>query len=356
MKKAKRLLAVLLTLIMTASLLACGNSNEASNQTQQTTTSPFSVMQETDTSKVSYPVTVTDQLGRTVTIEKEPEKIASSYYISTSLLLGLGLKDKLVGIEAKANTRPIYNLVSSSLVSLPNMGTAKAFNTEACVAAGPDLVIIPAKLKSVIPELEQLGLTVLAVNPENQQLLSECITMVGQAVNEPGKAKTLNATIESILDNVKTNVSGTDTPKVYLAGNSAFLSTAGKAMYQDTLLTNAGGVNVASELTDTYWAEVSYEQVLSWNPDYIILAADATYTVDDVYNDANLADCTAVKEKHVYKLPSYIEAWDSPVPASFLGSVYIASILHPDKISTDYYKECVTEFYKTFYGFTPEVK
>ena len=218
------------------------------------------------------------------------------------------------------------------------------------------LLFIPAKLKSVIPELEQLGLTVLAVNPENQQLLSECITMVGQAVNEPGKAKTLNATIKSILDNVKTNVSGTDTPKVYLAGNSAFLSTAGKAMYQDTLLTNAGGVNVASELTDTYWAEVSYEQVLSWNPDYIILAADATYTVDDVYNDANLADCTAVKEKHVYKLPSDIEAWDSPVPASFLGSVYIASILHPDKISTDYYKECVTEFYKTFYGFTPEVK
>lgn len=78
MKKAKRLLAVLLTLIMTASLLACGNSNEASNQTQQTTTSPFSVMQETDTSKVSYPVTVTDQLGRTVTIEKEPVRIYNS--------------------------------------------------------------------------------------------------------------------------------------------------------------------------------------------------------------------------------------------------------------------------------------
>ena len=126
-------------------------------------------------------------------------------------------------------------------------------------------------------------------------------------------------------------------------------------MYQDTLVANAGGKNVASSITDTYWAEVSYEQILAWNPEYIIIAADATYSVDDIYNDANLADCTAVKNKKVYKLPSNIEAWDSPVPASFLGSIYIASILHPEKVTNDYYKSCVTEFYKTFYGFTPEV-
>lgn len=53
-------------------------------------------------------------------------------------------------------------------------------------------------------------------------------------------------------------------------------------MYQNTLLTNAGGKNAASELTDTYWANVSYEQLLAWNPDYIIIAADATYSIDDV--------------------------------------------------------------------------
>lgn len=68
-------------------------------------------------------------------------------------------------------------------------------------------------------------------------------------------------------------------------------------MYQDTLLTNAGGKNVASELTDTYWANVSYEQILTWNPEYIIIAADASYSVDDVLNDANLANCTAIKNK-----------------------------------------------------------
>ena len=83
-----------------------------------------------------------------------------------------------------------------------------------------------------------------------------------------------------------------------------------------TLIENAGGVNAASDITDTYWADTSYEQILSWNPDYIVLAADADYDVDSVLNDSALADCTAVKEGHIAQIPSDIEALDSPVPAS----------------------------------------
>ena len=61
------------------------------------------------------------------------------------------------------------------------------------------------------------------------------------------------------------------------------------------------------ELTDTYWANVSYEQILAWNPDYIVIAADATYSADDILNDANLAGCNAVKNKNVVKLPNDTE-------------------------------------------------
>ena len=119
------------------------------------------------------------------------------------------------------------------------------------------------------------------------------------------------------------------------------------------ILSNAGGNNVASGLTDTYWANISYEQLLAWNPEYIILAADASYTAEDVLNDENLASCNAVKNKNVIKLPGDIESWDSPVPGSFLGSIYLSSVLHPEKVNNEYYKECVTNFYQSFYGFTP---
>ena len=125
-------------------------------------------------------------------------------------------------------------------------------------------------------------------------------------------------------------------------------------MYQSTLIENAGGVNAASDITDTYWADTSYEQILSWNPDYIVLAADADYDVDSVLNASALADCTAVKEGHIAQIPSDIEALDSPVPASFLGSYYVASILHPDVVTEDDFKTTEKNFYETFYGFTPE--
>ena len=78
-----------------------------------------------------------------------------------------------------------------------------------------------------------------------------------------------------------------------------------------------------------------------------------TYSADDILNDANLAGCNAVKNKNVVKLPNDIEAWDSPVPGSFLGSIYIASVLHPEKVTKDFYETCVTKFYESFYGFTP---
>ncbi len=133
------------------------------------------------------------------------------------------------------------------------------------------------------------------------------------------------------------------------------LSTAGDAMYQSDMIRNAGGINAAAEITDTYWAEISYEQLLAWNPEVIILAADAAYSVEDVLADEVLADCTAVKNGAVYRIPNAIESWDSPVPGSVLGSLWLASVLHGDVYPAAEYEAAVTEFYETFYGFTPEL-
>ena len=71
-----------------------------------------------------YPVTLTDQAGREVTIEAKPERLVSGYYISSSVLIALELDEKLVGIEAKANKRLIYKLSAPALIDLPSVGTA----------------------------------------------------------------------------------------------------------------------------------------------------------------------------------------------------------------------------------------
>lgn len=364
----KKQLSIILICTMLAVLTACGTDSATTTQSTTESTTAASVSESASSEEVSeelsseessteadaeqtvYPVTVTDQAGREVTIEKEPSSIVSGYYISSSLLIALGLKDKVVGIEAKADKRPIYKLAAPELTELPNVGTAKEFNLETCAALSPDLVILPMKLKDAAQSLTDLGITVLLVNPESQDLLTEMINTIATATNTNSEAAKLLAYIDSQKDMLTSALSGVEPESVYLAGNSSFLSTAGPSMYQSSIIELAGGKNAADSITDTYWAEISYEQLLAWDPSYIIIASDAEYTVDDVLNDPNLAECTAVKNSHVYAIPGDMEALDSPVPAGILASVWLAGILHPDQVSADTYTTEMTNYYETFYG------
>ena len=299
-----------------------------------------------------YPVTVIDQAGREVTIEEQPEKLVSGYYISTSLLIALDLDEKLVGIEAKANKRAIYRLAAPALIDLPSVGTAKEFDLEGCAAHEPDLVILPIKLKNAAEVLEGLGIDVLLVNPENQELLTEMINMIAAATGTQEKAQALLDFTEMQENVLAQKLEGAAAPSVYLAGNSSLLSTAGNAMYQSDMIRLAGGVNAAAAIEDAYWVEIDYEQLLAWNPEYIVLASDANYTAEDVMADPNLADCAAVVNGHVYQLPSKAEAWDSPVPSGILGAVWLANVLHADRFTDMDCAELIDEYYETFYGFT----
>lgn len=369
----KKHLSIILICTMLAVLTACGTDSATTTQSTTESTTTASVSEtassentsedvsseelsseesstEADAEQTVYPVTVTDQAGREVTIEKEPSSIVSGYYISSSLLIALGLKDKVVGIEAKADKRPIYKLAAPEMTELPNVGTAKEFNLEACAALSPDLVILPMKLKDAAQSLTDLGITVLLVNPESQDLLTEMINTIATATNTNSEAAKLLAYIDSQKAILTSALSGVEPESVYLAGNSSFLSTAGPSMYQSSIIELAGGKNAADSITDTYWAEISYEQLLAWDPSYIIIASDAEYTVDDVMNDPNLAECTAVKNSHVYAIPGDVEALDSPVPAGILASVWLAGILHPDQVPTDTYTTEMTNYYETFYG------
>lgn len=303
----------------------------------------------------AFPVTVTDQAGREVTIEREPETIVCGYYIATSMLIALDQDEKLAGIENDADKRPVYALSAPHLLKLPGMGNVKLFDLEACATLDPDLVVLPLRQADTAPTLEELGYTVLFVNPESPELLAQSISLLGAATGSSERAQALNAHIEGALSALEAAIGDAEKPSVYLSGNSSFLKTAGPAMYQHNLIERGGGENVAAELSDTYWAEISYEQLLAWDPEAILMATDASYTAEEVLSDPNLQSLRAVESGRVYKLPNAIESWDSPVPASFLGSLYLASVLHPDRFSEQSYAEAVRAFYLEFYGFEPEL-
>lgn len=361
----KKKLTLLTILVLMLSMVACGTKKDepaeqatptvteaakGDNNTEPTVEPTAEPTEAPQDYTVTYPLTIKDQAGREVTIEKEPEKLVSSYYISTSMLIALGLDDKLVGIEAKANKRPLFKKTATQLVDLPSIGTAKEVDIEGCVALQPDLIIIPLRLKDAAAKFEELGIATIVVNPESDDLLFEMIDIVSKATNTVERAAELKDYVNGKREMLKDKLKDVTPKNVYFAGNSNVLSTAGHKMYQSDLISLAGGKNVAYDLEDDYWVDVNYEQVIAWNPDYIIIAASAEYSVEDVLDDASLSLCNAVANKNVYKMPSDIESWDTPIPAGILGSVWISSCLNPDVISETDSNAIIEEFYEKFYG------
>lgn len=299
-------------------------------------------------------IILTDQAGNEVKLDAPAERIVSCYYITTYACISLGLTDRLVGIESKADKRPVYKMAAPEILELPDVGTLKEFNVEAAAAAEPDLVIMPKRLSDSAEALKALGIPVLIVYPESQELLEEMLTLIGKACGAQERAESLLKYYdEAEKELAGYGEAGTGT-KVYMAGVSSYLKTAPEGMYQAEMIHKVGGENAAGDMSGDAWLELSYEDILAMNPDVIIIPASAEYGREDVLGDANLAETEAVKNGAVYQMPKGLEEWDSPVPSGILGVRWLGSILHEDAYSREEMEKDVREFYRTFYGFEPE--
>ena len=348
MKRINKWLAMLLAVVMVLSFAACGQEPAPAPQPEPTT-------------DVTYPVTVKDMAGREVTLEKQPERIVSGYYISSSACIALGLTDKMVGIEDKSAKRPIYKLAAPALIDLPNVGSAKAFDLEACIATEPDLVILPMKQKDTAQTLQEMGIATLLVLPESHEQLIEMFTLIGTATNTVKQAEKLisyyNTKLSAVTELTR-DIPDDQKPVVYLGSTSDILRTAPREMYQASLITTAGGKNAGDVLEGSSWTDIDNETFLTMNPDIIVIPTDnfavssPDYTAEDVMNNPTFSDVTAVKNGAVYQMPVGYEAWDSPVPSGILGTLWMLKTLHPELYPAEQFAADVNEFYTVFYGFS----
>ena len=347
----KIIVGALITLLL-SSLCGCGVSVTQPAPAAQTagTAGPRTTVASTAGTAQST-VSVTDQAGRAVDIKGPVERIVSGYYISTSACIALGLADKLVGIEAKAASRPIYALAKPELLKLPNTGTAKSFNMEACLALKPDLVILPYSLRDSADTMGGMGVSVVLVNPENYEGLKAMITLIGAAAGVEDKAGRLTGYLDKERADLASLTSGLSSrPGVFFCGVDSYLSAAAKDMYQANLIEMAGGQNAAGEITGKGWTKISYEQLLAMNPEVMVIPSEAGYTKADILGDPQLAGLAAVKGGKVYHMPSDFEAWDSPLPSGLLGAKWLLCELHGDVYPLDALKKDAAGYYKEFYG------
>ena len=304
-------------------------------------------------------ITLTDQLGNEVVIKGTPEKIVSAYYISTSACIALGLEDKMVGIEEGAEKRPVYTMAAPDMLeNAVSVGSPKEFDIEACLSAEPDLVILPKKAQDYAPSLEEVGVTVLMVNPEDHEKLLEMIDLIAEATGTQDKAEEISEFYNAALkeaDDATAGLTDSDKPSVYMTAPSGYLNAVPRDMYQADVIRSAGGKNCGDVLEGDSRTEISYEQLLSMNPEIMIIPTNnfangyPDYTKEDILNDESLSEVTAVKNGDIYYMPAGLEAWDSPVPSGFLGTLWTLAALHPDLYTMDQVADKAYDFYKEFY-------
>lgn len=327
----KKILTLTMSLCLAASLAACSS-------------------EKTETQKPeNNGITVEDQAGRTVTLDKPAEKVISGYYISTSTIIGLGQENKLVGVEMKADKRDIYKMAAPEILELPEMGNKKSFNVEAAAETNADLVILPVSLKDYVDKIEALGMKVILLNPETKEDYDEAVNLIAKVIGAQDQAKEYFAYRDELFNNYIKDIE--NEKNVYFAGTE-ILSGAGTDMYQDDLLEEAEAENVMDE-TGTGWSKIDKETLLRANPDVIFLEQDGA-TADSVYQDASLANVNAVKNKQVYVFPSLLETWDTPNLSSCLGTLWAYATLYPEQLSMDKVKQEAKDFYQKFYDIQVE--
>lgn len=352
----KRVPALLLSVAMLMQLLSSCGAKPQAPAGGTTSASVSGAVQSSASAQPEQsgpaPVTVTDQAGRTVTLEAPAETIVSCYYLVTASLLTLGQKDKIVGIEMKASTRELYKLCAPEFLDLPGVGSGKATNIEAIAALEPDLVLLPAKQREAAETLAGLGIPTALVEPETYGAFNEMIEMLGVLCGCEAEAEELTGYYDGVVQRVTALTADAERPTVYLGGGASYLRTCTGGMYQRELIEMAGGTCVSQEIEGRAWADISAEQLAAWDPEVIFVVQYAEYTLDDIRSDPALSGVKAVAENRLDIIPSSIEAWDYPQPSSILGLLWMTHVLHPDLISWETYRDEVRQFYQTYYGLT----
>ncbi len=346
----KRILAVLLCAVMILSMVSCAGDKDNGK-----TTEPETELETTiDLSQYAtkYPYTAKDIAGREVTFDKAPAKIVCADHTITSLCIGLGLKDKLVGVEGGADKTALYSLAAEKVSKLPKVTDENGFDVDKCLEASPDLVLLPQTYASYAEELEAEGVKVIVCDLSKMDGFANAIIVVSKATDTYYKGYRMFENDTKARGQLNTRMAKAEEVKVYFAGKDSVLTAGGGNVKLSSLAEDAKGVNVAKELQD--WTTVTYDQINEWNPQCIVITSDAEYTVEDVLSNESLSGCDAVKNKAVFKIPADIENWETSVIGSYLGAHWLAAKIQPNFYTIVEYNKAAKEFYGEFYGFTPE--
>lgn len=275
-----------------------------------------------------FPLTVVDDLGRTVKIEKLPQRIVSLAPSNTEILFALGLEGKIVGVTD-------YCDYPEAARAKPRVAGYTTPDIEKLVSVEPDLILAEAiHENTVLPALEKLGLTTIVTSAESIDVVLHDITLVGQ-IN--GKSKAAAQLVNDLTQRIEaiTSKTGNLNPEarlrvLYVCWHAP-IWTMGSKTFIDDLIWKAGGINIFTDDFEKSRA-VSLEAVVTENPQVIIVSGMGA-TGNLVYNfikkETRLRTVEAMVNNHIYKI-SDANLIERPGPRIVDGLEEVAKLIHPE--------------------------
>lgn len=317
--------------------------------------------------------TLTDQLGRQVTLPDHVERVVVLQHQTLNLLVQLDAADRLVGILSSWQKQlgPEFARFAPALAKLPMPGDLTQVNIESLLAEHPQVVFVAnyAPL-AMINQIEAAGIPVVAVSlrqdaPGEQDKMNPQMANEEQAYNEGlkqgirliaevvGKQQQGQALIDyafSARQRVGERLA--DLPadqrvRVYMANPQ--LTTYGSGKYTGLMMQHAGAVNVAAASIKGF-KQVSMEQILAWNPQVIFVQDRYPEVVAQIINDPAWQSIDAIKHHQVWLMPEYAKAWGYPQPEALaIGELWMAKKLYPQRFTDIDMSQTADEYYQRFY-------
>lgn len=336
----KKIIAWLLALVMVLSLAACG--------AQPTT--PDVV--EPDTSRI-----FTDSVGREVEVPAKIDRIAASGPLAQIMLFAL-CPDMLAGV-ASAWSADAEQYLDAAYYNLPELGQLYGgkgeLNLETLLNSGAQVVIDVGEPKGSVAEdldalQEQTGIPFIHITA-GIETFGEAYRMLGELLAMPDEAETLAAYCEDIYTRTCAIAESVDKVNaLYITGDEGQNVIARDSYHSEIidLLTNNLAVVDEPSAKGT-GNEVSMEQIMTWDPDYIIFAPGSVY--DTVAEDTVWQSLHAIREGNYCEVPEGPYNWMGFPPGvqRYLGMMWLSKVLYPDAAADyDLYAD-VAEYYQLFY-------
>jgi iron complex transport system substrate-binding protein len=338
MKRINRIMAIMVfLLLLTSTLVGCGNSN-ANAPVQKPTTQ-----------------TITDMMGNKVEIPVEVKRIADSWQAHNEVVAMLGAGDKIVATIHTPQSRPWLFKVVPALSNAKTTFDANGVKIEELIKTKPDLVFVSQGDKSA-KTITEAGIPVVEFKTfKNYGELKELFKITAGYLGDNAikRAELYTSYLDSklkMLTDVTSKIPEGQKPKVlHISLLSPTITVDGNDTIINSWIEVAGGINNAKEITGN-GVQVNLEQILKWNPDVIIIG-NQNKDWKKVLTDPEWANISAVKNKRVYLNPDGAFYWDRYGAEEALQIQWAAKLLYPDKFpDLDIAKETKT-FYKTFFSY-----